>query len=169
MGGVDLVLRIELENLWRRLTVRFKARTKSDEDPDDPQYPLLLETVQPITDFDELAKQWDINEFTAARTHVSGSGYEQVCMVPQGKKWHVRTVQIVRTAGDMTLSQLLLVKGGTREVSIVDQAAASAIVTNLLPQDIVMNEGSELRMFCVAVAADTTWNIDVYRAEEDAF
>lgn len=94
-------LRIELERLWKRLQTRFKARRKTDTDPEDPDHPVLLETVQPITDFDELAKEGKVINSTA---DLSGGGNVTVFTVPDGKRWRILHLRKAATDGTVPLT-----------------------------------------------------------------
>lgn len=160
-------LRIELEQIWKRLQTRFKARRKTDTDPEDPAHPILIETVQPITDADELLKEYDVEEFAIARLAATGAGLQLVAEVPEGKRWHVFGITILRLTGDGTMTTLWI--RGTGDHQIVTQGAAQGVATNMMPQVAVMDEGMNVSFYCDAITGDSTWAGRVYRAEEDAF
>lgn len=165
MGGVALALRIELEELWRRLSVRFKARRAGDE---DEGYPVILPTVQPVTDFDELAKIYQSeNVGTMERTAVAGTGRVQAYQIPEGKRYHIYAISLTRTSGDGTLDHLYVEDGFPTR--IWNQAAASTIQTNLLPIPVILDEGQLLSVNVAVITGDSVWNVVLYYAEEDAF
>ena len=87
-------LRIELENLWRRLANRFKARTRGEE---DEGYPVLLETLQPITDFDVLAQDVKIEHHTIA---VAATGYLSLFTCPAGKRYQIHSYRVYDDGND---------------------------------------------------------------------
>lgn len=98
-------LRIELENLWRRLITRFKARRKTDTDLEDPDYPVLLETVQPITNFDELAKDTKAYQDATASILAGATTWTELFTVPAGKRWKLLSIAANRSSGDNTIDQ----------------------------------------------------------------
>ena len=102
------------------------------------------------------------------RLHAAGTGYETVFVVPDGKKWKVRAISISRATGDMTLTSMRA-QIGTGAVRVYTQAAASGLETDILTQDIEMEQGDVLQVRCTAVAADSTWISDTLVQEEDAF
>lgn len=164
-------LRIELENLWKRLSTRYKARRKTDTDPEDPEHPILLETLQPVTDFDELAKDYNLElKGTIARTSGAGTGITSTLVVPDGERWHVSAIDIITTAGDGTLTTMYAVaKGGTPTLPIDVQAASVNFNTHLLPHVIVLDEGMGIAALVSAISTDSSWTVRVLGSKEDAF
>lgn len=159
-------LRIEKEDLWKRLAVRYLARIEAEEE--DP-WPILLKTLQPTTDFDELAKTVaTVAQPDVTRLHASGSGWETIIICPEGKRWEVYAFQAYRTVGDMTVSAIATYGAGLH-CRLFTQGAASHFYSDMMLTPIKLDEGDVIDMSCAAVAADTTWGIAVFRQEEDAY
>ena len=164
-----MVLRIELENLWRRLAVRFKAHAKSDTDPNDPAYPILLETLQPVTNFDDLLKTATISRITVERTAVAGAGYATGnTPIPAGKRWQILAISVLRASGDGTLSQFRVLDG-TRSCVIYAVTATATPNTEMLSQPVPMEEGWDIQAYVAAITGDTVWTFDFLHYEEDAY
>lgn len=165
-----MALRIELENLWRRLSTRFKARRSGEE---DEGYPVLLPKVQPITNFDELAKELLLEVVgTVTRAVAGGAGLSSSLTVPDGERWTLFAWKASRTGGDGTLTQALVHGASTSNYVVVyTQAAASAIAVQSkeLTFPYVLDQGMGLMVYCDALTGDSTWQVTAYYAKEEAF
>lgn len=152
--------------------VRILERLRSRLDLEEGSRPELFEVIEKIlltTSVDALLVEWDIDTTPMARLHASGSGFVNCHTVPPGKRQHVRAIDVSRLSGDMTITYIRLLIEGSTPVRVFNQAAAGALTTLILPQDVIMEEGDELEVYATAVAADSTWTSYIYRAEEDAF
>lgn len=92
-----MVLRILKEELWKRLSTRFDAKTRMDED--DP-FPGLEERVQPVTDFDELAREVKVDRVVV---DLSGGGNVPLFTVPKGKRWRIHHLRKPTTVGNVNV------------------------------------------------------------------
>jgi len=158
-------LRIELENLWNRLSTRFKARREGEV---DEGYPVLLDTLQPVTNFDELAKEWNaekVGDFT--RLAAAGAGTVIAYTIPDGKRLSIRAFAIVRTAGDGTISAIYV--RDTADILCAIQTAGANFQPGLLTQDIIADEGMIIAVEVAAISTDSTWDVRFYYIDEDAF
>lgn len=161
-------LRIELEEIWRRLQTRFKARTKTDTDPEDPDHPILIETLQPITNIDELLMEHKV----AVVSGVAGtaSGWVTFFTVPDGKRWHVKAVHAQRTTGDRTILIFGVDDKDGNSINIESFTAGSVYESGMLPSPLTLDEKAVIKYnFTAAGSSNGTWTGRALIAEEDAF
>lgn len=164
-----MALRIEKEDLWRKLQTRFKARTRADPSIEAPE--LLLE-LQPVTDFDELAKETDLYVLgSITRATASGAGQTTVATVPDDKKMTVQAISVIRQSGDGTLTNLYFVDKGAAagQAQLFTQAAAANLHTLVLAQPIPLDAGFGINAYCDALTGDTAWNVNLVCQVEDAY
>ena len=151
-------LRIELERIWKRLQTRFKARRKTDTDPDDPDHPILLETIQPTTDADILL----MNPVAYTSTKdISGAGYVIFYTVPQGQRWKLKQIHRVATTA---ASNVNVVIGGTNV-----QLTPAATTIQLESYDFYMDEGDTIGCVATGNGADTARALAIIVEEEEAY
>ena len=152
------MLRIELERIWKRLQTRFKARRKTDTDQDDPEHPILLETIQPITNADAL-----LMEPLAFSTNIdiSGAGYVAAHTVPEGKRWKLK--QVTRQACTAA-SNVMTTIGG-----VLVQLTPAATTIQIEPFDFYMDEGDDVGAVGTGNGADSARAVAIIVEEEDAY
>ena len=157
-------LRIELEDLWRRLATRFKARTAGEE---DEPYPVILDTVQPVTSFDDLARE---GKNITETYEVTGTGWASVYTVPQGKRLELRRLHIYQAGGDYTFT-------GCRHMDVsetvsmrlfADIGAATDHYADVNPEQ-VMEQGDVIQVNFNAGTAPGDYAILIHVIEEDAY
>ncbi len=78
-----MVKRILKEIIWKRLITRFKAYTTIEK-----EVPELLETVQPVTNVDDLLGEPQC--LADAAVDLSGGGTVTLFTVPDGKRWTLK-------------------------------------------------------------------------------
>jgi len=168
-----MVKRILKEEIWKKLTDRFKAYITIDK-----EQPKLLEEVQPITDIDELLKEYSIGSGTFARTAVAGTGVFSIWEPADRNR--VRGFAFERVSGDGTIDEVYVHRVGAlaTRVRILIQTAAANAYSNVgaafpvatLSQDIVLDPNyCGLSVQCAAISTDTVWNRYIYRTLEEAF
>lgn len=156
-----MTLRIELERLWKRLQTRFKARRKTDTDIDDPEHPILLETVQPITNFDELAKIPVASR--VARDISAGAGATVAYFtVPQGERW---TLKFFYKEGTTANTQTRVnIDGQDANISVLGTTNAAQAL-----YDLVLEEGDFIGLRTTGDVGDNARTCDLIYVKEDAF
>lgn len=154
-------LRIEAEELWRRLQVRFKARLRADVDIEDPPFPILLETLQPVTDFDALAKEHKI-VFDANVDMTSGAPH-LIAEVPAGKRWQPI---VIRKAGSTGVHDCFIVDDSEATECVIDAGSTAAFI--ILDFRGWLEEYDEIRS-SNDDAGDGAIRWQVMVVEEDAF
>ena len=153
-------LRIELDRLWTRIQDRFKARTRVSE---DDIHPFLEENVQPITDFDELAKDHHIYSNTVDIS--AASGYTALWQVPAGKKWTVFGVKVPSTTGSTSLNMSDATEGTRIQVS----AAGTSFTFVQFHGGIPLEEADLIEAANTNNGGDSSRNFGCIIQEEDAF
>jgi len=162
-------LRIELENLWRRLATRFKARTRVPPE-ERGEYPELLQTLQPITNFDEVARQPKVKVVSAYDP--GSTGNKTLFIVPAGKRWHIRSCFAERETGaTLTISRVVVLdfSEGNAESILEYFTAATEHSTLFDGQSIILDEYDTLQVFLAAYTAGDTLSGNCLIEEEDAF
>lgn len=155
-------LRIELEDLWRRLATRYKARRSGEE---DEGYPVLLETLQPVTDFDELAKETKIEIETVS---IDSQAAFTFFTVPLGKRWRLKVMRAARVAGDYQFSQFLAFDGST-SIPLYNCANSNDETTLFEGQEIIIPEGWTIQIYFPAGSSTGNYTARLLIEESDAF
>lgn len=155
-------LRIEREDLWKRLATRFKARVSGEE---DEGYPVLLDTLQPVTDFDELAKTQKIVLSTVS---IDAQSAFTFFTVPQGKRHRLKVMRAARVAGDYQFSQFLLGDGSV-SLPIFLCSASNDETTLFEGQEVIIPEGWEISIYFPAGTVTGNYTARILIDEMDAF
>ena len=157
-----------ITNIVKRLRDRFQLRMPVIVDEMQLENRIVL-----ISNADELLKDYIIvDKANFARTAVAGVGNMVIITVPQGERWHIKGVHILRASGDGTLGQLMVCALGNPAANycgIFTQTAAGNLITQLLVQDAVLDGGDSLVVNVAAITGDTVWSLRMYYAKEDAF
>lgn len=155
-------LRIEREDLWKRLATRFKARIAGEE---DEGYPVILDTLQPVTDFDELAKE----QIIAIQTMpISGVGSVLYWTVPKGERWTLKVLRVAQSTGDYTFTQVLLASA-VGSIPILQVSASTDELTMFEGQEIVAIEGWTISVYFDAGTSPGNVTARLLYDKEDAF
>lgn len=153
-------LRIERENLWRRLSTRFKARRSGEE---DEGYVVILPTVQPTTDFDELAKEPQC--LADASVDLSGGGLVVIWTVPAGKRWTLKGFHKGTTVGSVYANMKDSSRAAGQTFSLVPAQTAEKTEHRL---DYPLDESDSIQAGGGNVA-DSAIVFKAFIIEEDAF
>jgi len=120
----------------------------------------MAEVVIPITNLDDLVKDWDVfAEDDATRAAASGAGWIDVLTVSKGYRYSVRAVGLTRYGGgDGTFTILKVLSSITNgSVNIYSQSAGASLNSEILPQDVVLESGDKIQAYVSAITGDTTW------------
>lgn len=160
------------EQLWinveyiARLIKRFNLATGKLT----PESLPMQRTVVPVTSADELLREWGFEHLGSfARTAVAGTG--QVLAYENTTKYriHLRAIALMAASGDGTLDGLFTGTTTSLTCRIFTQVAAAHLQTDILAQDIILDQGEKLFARVAAISTDTVWNIYVYRSREPSF
>jgi len=109
-------------------------------------------------------------ETTINRAAADGPGVVQLLSVPDGRKYYIHCLNLGRTTGDGTLTNIrLLPSGASANIPIYTQGASAHLNTQWLPRPWVLNEGDILYVEINAITTDSSWNLRILYEEEDAF
>lgn len=158
-------LRIELEDLWRRLATRYKARTEGEE---EAGYPVLLETLQPITNFDELKKE---SGETRASGTSSGTGDLGIWTCPDGKKFALIHARISMGTSVCTFSGVKIrdLSSGLGSFFLKSGLASVSAWENTFGYPIQFEEGDTIWIVIDGHTSPGTVNFHGWGVLEDAF
>ena len=150
--------------LWNRLFTRFKTEDLEDD------IATLLETVQPITNFDELTKEikTDAVDLFVTPTTTPNMNYN-IHTVPKGKRYKIYAIDIIRQYGDGTIDSVSVNDPDGDPIVIFWAAAAAGISTKLLNLAIPLDEGQMLMIHVDTITVISSWELRLYREEEDTW
>lgn len=159
-------LRIERENLWRRLATRFKARTAGEE---DEPYPVILETLQPTTNFDTLAIE--SKAIKEALLSVTGTGAKLIQTVPDGKRWTILHVVAYLVTGTWTFDRIEVrdLSEGSTQAFDIQAAGVTILESTLLGCRLPLEEGDQIGIGVDAYTGTGNAGMILWVLEEDAF
>ena len=160
-------LRVELEALWNRIAERFKARTEVPYDEvDEGKYVELKKSIQPITNVDEVAREFDVQDLgNVARLAASGAGSTSGITVTAGERWYIRALRFARQAGDGTLTEMNIWRG-SEVLAIQVITAAASPNSEILAQDAVLEEGMQVAAYVNAISTDSNWDVTALIARD---
>lgn len=143
---------------WTRLYDRFKL----EPHPVDGQnlQPLLLPTIQPITDSDELLKVLRVESAFADLSGAAGT-FTAYFTVPPGKRWEIQNITKSLTAAGTPV----LISDGATEISIFPFATAADGRNGLWE----LQENWELGMNTTGNGGDSNIELGILFKEQDAF
>lgn len=153
-------LRIEHERLWKRLNARFKARRKSDTELEDPDYPILLEILVPITNFDDLAKE---GKAITKTDDISGGGSTVYFTVPEGKRWTIKMIYKQNSA--VAYSVQIFDSSEAVNLNIIPSGTTSVIQHSL---DLTLDQSDQIKT-SGGGGGDVAIAVAGWVEEEDAF
>lgn len=146
--------------VWRRLYTRYSLEPfPASIGPD------VSKTIQPVTQADLLLMTPEVrfNEFESV-----GSSDVIAVTVPDGERWRLHTVQIIRLGGDKDVSSVSIFDGITamRVVKLVNETD----VVEQFQNSFVMEPGWQVRVrYTAAGTIEGTWRFNGYVEVEDLF
>lgn len=149
------------DQVFRRLINKFDLKT-------DQREPVTVPSViMPVTDVGVLLQK------TKAYRHVeaiSSTGIKLLNEVPEGKRWRIMAIQVLKGSGAFTLSALYVYIIADAQTQKIETFASSEDhQTYLDGQEIYLDAGDRIRAYVDAFT--TAGNIDclVYVMEEDLY
>ena len=127
---------------------------------------VLIRTVQPVTQVDDLLENLDLVEEVIAG---KASDFSDMTPVPTGKRWKVYAMMVERVTGDRTAEKLFIMKG-TMYMQLYSWTAAATYSTGMLSSPLPVDEGWIFRVYFPAGGtADGTFAVRMLRTEADAY
>lgn len=156
---------IESTSLPQRILNRFPSGAKRQIAQAIRKIPFVVFT----SNIDDLLRVHSVEEVgTFARTAVAGTGNVLAFTIPDGDRYHISSISIVRLTGDATLEGLYL--GQTSAVvKAISQTAAIALHTLLLSKDLVVDETMQIYATVAAISTDSTFSVRMLYTREDMY
>jgi len=151
-------------DLWRRLYTRFLIEPFPVTDGEGPAVSTL---VQPVTDADELLKNYGLVTFNSASFDA-----DQVVngpTVPSGKRWLIYVLRWGRSSGNRTALQWIINDASEGAFMIIRGFAAAADDTHLMETPLPLEEGDQVRLNFIGGSTATVAKFDLWLSEEDAY
>jgi len=147
--------------IWERLSSRFLIEPVPAEATPAPG---VGTEIQPITDVDELLRVPTaavvINQDISAAV-----AFSSMFTVPEGKRWHVKSVWRESTTGLSQIAFRVVTDAGT----IISRVTISQTGEDVWIGNVILNESAQIGVFTTNNGADTSKDIDTFYEEEDAF
>jgi len=143
---------------WTRLYERFDLEPSPVED--EGLQPILLSTIQPITDSDELLKVLLVDS-TNKNLEASAGTFTAYFTVPTDKRWEVQNITREATTGGTPVK----ISDGTKEISIFPFGTGAEARNGLWE----MQAGWEIGLNTTGNGADTAIELGILFKEQDAF
>lgn len=159
---------MSFEFTWVNIPYIFRLikRFQLSEIRREPDSFLLLKTIQPVTQADQLLRSQKCGTLgTFSRLGATGVGLEVAYTVPATKRLSLRAVTANRNSGDGTLNGIYV----NGVVKVFSQTAAASLETEILTQDILLDETMTLQVYVAAITTNSAWTIRAVYQEEDAF
>ena len=149
---------IELYDLHDALRKRFNFKRPGP-------FPLfLINVAQPVYEISEFIEEIKIDNLgSISRAAVDGAGQIVAVTIPDGERWDIYAMRLIRTAGDGTLTYLFVVDPDVGvTIPIYSQGASSGLDTELLNPPVRLDSGQQVKAYVNAITADSSWNVYAY-------
>lgn len=125
--------------VWDRLYTRFALEPfPAGVGPD------VLKTIAPVTDADELLKEYGADLQDSASVDAGATASFTVSIVPEGERWVLYTMNFQRNSGDNQITNIFL-RDVSRAINVsVDAFSGTASRAIRLDQPLTMEEGDEI-------------------------
>lgn len=146
------------------IATRLVKRFQLQEYPISPDETLLLlRTIQPVTQVDELLRK---SELIPVTVDISGAGgnYLVFHTVPAGKRWRLQWIDKDATTGASALR--IYMADGTTAIDVILSGTAHAVVDM---GGKVLDEGWTIRMKETNNGGDTAISMSAWIEESDAY
>jgi len=171
MVSREPVLPVSLAEPYRRLYNMLNIESLGATPPPsgDPRMGLLT-WIRPTVSMDSLLTT--AKSITEALSSVTGgaTAWIEGALVPQGKRWWIHSVRLVRNSGDNTVDQFAFTTGDG--VEAVFSVLASAVYNYgfLLSHPVALEEGSSLDFRAAGAGSSATvFQQMLWVEEQDAF
>lgn len=151
-----------LSLLWIRLQNRFKTSQVFGAEP-----PRILESIQPITNADELLQIPKVSGLSKTFTELT-TGMFLVFTVPEKKRWIAHTITAEVISGTMTIDRIVLYDLGLLGVTIWN-VAAGTYINGYLREKLVLEAGWKLYVNIVTHTVLAGLESRIVYTEEDAY
>ena len=146
-------------DVWRRLYTRYSLEPfPASVSPD------VSKTIIPVTQADELLKAPTVQLSGAV---VTETGNVNMFTVPNGERWTFYGYETDRVSGDRNINAVSVNLGGAQCAIAEFTAAASHQL--LLPQRLILTQGSTIVQFVTGGATDGTWQMRAIVEVETGF
>lgn len=124
----------------------------------------LSPIVIPTTDLDGLLRQ---TKTKTEAQEVTGTGWKLFALVPNGRRWIIKYVLLIKDSGTFTISALGLLQGGV--YGTIHQQAGSTYLSPNHNIDVIMEPGHYLTAYIDTFALKGNLRTDYLLEEEDAY
>lgn len=150
----------------KAILAKIQDRFSLTMSPQVPNPFLLNQTVQPITDFDELLRTPEVVVLANA-VDPGATGWYNCDPIPEGKRYRIRQVTVDGSAATITSSNFGI-SDGSATITLITWAA-SQYGAGAPTHIIIMDEGFVPRVYVSAYNAGDTMTVKAYCTIEDAF
>ena len=142
--------------VWRRMGKLYLL----EDQPPSGLGTSVSTTVQPVTDVDQLLA--DVLMPLEAFESIA-AGWVTMLTIPDGERWLIHKIQIGRSAGDRSITQLRIAGQGATVLALPAFSAVSSFISAMDDVPIPMQGGMSLDVIFSGGTTDGTWTIRVLK------
>ena len=154
------------DNLWanKAFVSRVIRKFQLEGRPREPESPLFLPFILPVTSMDELLVETKIKTVTVA--HIVGQTESH--RVPAGKRWAIKGFDLLVMSGDRTISAIYLFNA-TGDVFTYKDSIAAASYKSGIVLPVIMEPDWYLKILGAGGTSDGTVRSRMLVEESDAY